>query len=100
MTIQERAEQFARFDADCYRCCVYKDKKESLKLCPCKKFRDSYNLFLRIATEQREIDFQRAVEWLKLNVSEYLLVNFYGEKYIETDYLTKEFEQAMKGGNQ
>ena len=42
-------------------------------------------------------DIQKAIKWLKFNVSEYLLVNFWGEKYIETDYLVKEFEEAMKG---
>lgn len=91
MTIEERAKGFA-YQVD-YQ--IHKDDltevEQSIRACGVSTG------YIQGATDQQEIDIQKALEWLKLNVSEYLLENFYGEKYIETDYLVKEFEQAMKG---
>lgn len=64
------------------------------------------NAYIKGATEQREIDIQRAVEWLKGNAAKYIFITHpkYGSYCDILTYIDNKmydyFTQAMKGGEQ
>lgn len=77
-TIEERAREFCKRD---YQLNIEGEQSAA---------EDGY---INGATEQQEIDIQRAVEWLKDNVDYYLDGE---EGGIYTSSLVFDFEQAMK----